>query len=418
MSLPLPEFDDDSTAAPWTVSELTEQLKSVIEQQFRQVVVVGELSNCTRASSGHVYLTLKDDEAQLRGVIWRMAARGIRFELEDGLMVVATGKIELYPARGQYQLMITRLEPVGIGGLELAFRQLQEKLAAEGLFDPDRKRPLPRFPRRIAIITSPTGAAIRDMLQVLTRRWPGVDVVLLPVAVQGAEAAGQIAAALRKVGQIPGVDVVITGRGGGSLEDLWAFNEEVVARAIHACPLPVVSAVGHEVDVTIADLVADRRALTPSEAAELVVPSFAEVATGLQHLQQRLATGLQLRAKQAQSRLESLANRPAFRSPHSMLNDRRQRLERISERLVRATQSCVADGQRAVGELAASLQALSPLSVLQRGYSLTKRATTGELLRAANGVQVGDRLDTLLGSGRIISVVESVDLDDDLDEGE
>ena len=223
-----------------SVTELTQQLKALVETGFPQVYVEGEISNVSRATSGHIYLTLKDETAQIRAVLWRSAAARIRFELHDGLHVVAVGPIEVYAARGTYQLVIERLAPQGIGPLELAFRQRYEKLAAEGVFRAERKRPLPRFPRRIALVTSPMGAAVRDMLQVITRRWPACDVVILPVAVQGAAAAAEIAAALRSVHRLPGVDVVIAGRGGGSLEDLWAFNEEIVARAIFECPIPVV----------------------------------------------------------------------------------------------------------------------------------------------------------------------------------
>src|SRR6185369_5236916 len=255
-----------------TVTDLSRQIKDAVEGNFPLVWVSGVVSNCTRAGSGHIYLTLKDDGAQIRAIVWRNTAARLRFDVHDGLQVVAAGPVEVYEARGQYQLIVEQLLPQGMGPLELAYRQLCEKLAAQGLFAAERKRPLPQFPRRIALVTSPTGAAVRDMLQVITRRWRGADVVILPVAVQGTRAAAEIAAALRKVHLVPGVDVVIAGRGGGSLEDLWAFNEEVVARAIFECLIPVISAVGHEIDVTIADLVADRRALTPSEAGELVVP--------------------------------------------------------------------------------------------------------------------------------------------------
>ncbi|MEX2287491.1 MAG: exodeoxyribonuclease VII large subunit, partial [Planctomycetaceae bacterium] len=260
-----------------SVSELTRQLKDLVEVNFVHVWVLGEVSNCTRAGSGHVYFTLKDGDAQIRAVAWRSQTARWKFEIHDGLEVVVAGPIEVYPARGTYQLIVEQLIPQGVGALELAFRQLQAKLEAEGLFDPRRKRPLPAFPRRIALVTSPSGAAVRDILQVLTRRWRAVDVVIVPVKVQGEGAAREIAAALANVHRIPDVDVVIAGRGGGSLEDLWAFNEEIVARAIAACRVPVISAVGHEIDVSIADLVADCRALTPSEAAELVVPNCEDV---------------------------------------------------------------------------------------------------------------------------------------------
>ncbi|HEV3304238.1 MAG TPA: exodeoxyribonuclease VII large subunit, partial [Planctomycetaceae bacterium] len=253
-----------------SISELSRRLKALVEMSFPFVCVEGEISNFSRAASGHIYFTLKDQSAQIRAVLWRSAAMRVRFELHDGLHVVAAGPVEVYAQRGSYQLVVERLVPQGIGPLELAFRQRYEKLAAEGLFAEQRKRPLPRFPRRIALVTSPSGAAVRDLLQVITRRWPACDLVIVPVPVQGQQAAPAIAAGMRAAARLPRVDVIICGRGGGSLEDLWAFNEEIVARAIFVCPIPVVSAVGHEIDVTIADLVADKRALTPSEAGELV----------------------------------------------------------------------------------------------------------------------------------------------------
>ena len=291
-----------------TISQITREIKAQVDSRFRSVWVQGEVSNCSRAGSGHYYLTLKDEHAQLRAVIWRSTAVRLRFEIHDGLEVVANGPIEIYQARGSYQLIINQLIPKGVGPLELAFRQMQQKLAAEGLFDPHHKRPLPRFPKRLALVTSPSGAAVRDMLQVITRRWPAVDIVILPVAVQGADAAHHIAAALRSIHRFPGVDVVITGRGGGSLEDLWAFNEEVVARAIFDCPVPLISAVGHETDVSIADLVADRRALTPSEAGELVVPNIDDVANEISHVRERLSAGLRDRLVRARLQVASLAS--------------------------------------------------------------------------------------------------------------
>ena len=296
----------------FTVSQLTREVKDLIEGNFPSVQVVGEVSNCTMAGSGHIYLTLKDESAQMRAVMWRSRASRLKFEIHDGLEVVASGPIEVYAARGSYQLIIEHLIPQGVGALELAFRQLQEKLAAEGLFDPERKRPLPLFPRRIALITSPTSAAVRDLLQVIVRRWQAVDVIIMPVPVQGEGAAEEIAKALRSVHKIPNVDVVITGRGGGSLEDLWAFNEEVVARAISECPIPVISAVGHEIDVSISDLVADRRALTPSEAGELVVPLRSEVLRELMQRQNQLTTGLRERSQRARLQLEAISSRRVF----------------------------------------------------------------------------------------------------------
>ncbi len=395
-----------------SVSQLSAILRGVVEECFPQVWVAGEVSNCLKAGSGHVYFTLKDEQAQLKAVMWKTAASRLKFDLRDGMEVIACGPIEVYPPRGQYQLVCQQLQPQGIGGLELALRQLQEKLAKEGLFAQERKRPLPRFPRKIALVTSPHGAAVRDLLQVLARRWPVAKVILLPVAVQGAEAAGQIAAALRQVGQIPEVDVVITGRGGGSLEDLWAFNEEIVARAIVACPVPVISAVGHEIDVTIADLVSDRRALTPSEAAELAVPLASEMRDALATQQQRLTAALRNRARQARLRLDALAQRRGLARPLEALHDRSRRLDELEARMQRGIRQRLASAQERVEALAAQLEALSPLSILSRGYSLTKRLPDGQVIRSAADLKIGDRLSILLAEGAIESTVTALEIED------
>lgn len=396
-----------------TVSALTFVLKEVVETAFPHVWVSGEISNFMRAGSGHVYFTLKDDSAQLKAVMWRSTAQRIRFDLRDGMEVIVAGAIQVYEARGQHQIVIEQLQPKGIGPLELAFRQLQQKLAAEGLFAPERKRPLPQFPRRIALVTSPSGAAVRDMIQVMSRRWPRADIIVVPVAVQGEQAAGQIAAALRQVHTIPRVDVVICGRGGGSLEDLWAFNEEVVARAIYDCRVPVVSAVGHEVDVTIADLVADRRALTPSEAAELVVPLESDVRMELDLIRQRLVGALRQQTQRARLRLDSLADRRCLARPLDRIHELSRRLDELEGRLKRSGKQAIESARQKLMALTSSLNALSPLAVLDRGYSLTKRVSDGELVRDASMLNVGDQISTLLSSGSIISEVRSIDVDEE-----
>lgn len=392
---------------------MTLLLKGVVEAHFPRVWVSGEISNFVRAGSGHLYFTLKDDDAQLKGVMWRSAAQRVKFQLHDGLEVLASGPIEVYAARGQYQIIVERMQPQGLGALELALRQLQQKLAAEGLFDEARKRPLPAFPRRIALVTSPTGAAVHDMLQVITRRWPAARVVILPVAVQGEGAAAQIAAALRRVHLLPEVDVVITGRGGGSVEDLWAFNEEVVVRAIYDCPIPVVSAVGHEIDVSLADLVADRRALTPSEAGELVVPLVSEVQQTLDHVRRRMTAGLQQRAQRARLTLDGLAARRCFAKPLQRVHDQAARLDELEGRLQRGLKGRVESSRQQLVRLAASLDALSPLGVLQRGYSLTKRLSDGALVREAGQLAPGEAISTLLSSGSVVSRVERVEADEE-----
>jgi exodeoxyribonuclease VII large subunit len=388
-----------------TVAQVTRQIKDAIEADFPLVWVLGEISNCQKAGSGHIYLTLKDDTAQLRAVIWRGTAARLRFDIHDGLEVVAAGPVEVYEARGTYQLIVEQLLPQGIGALELAFRQRCEKLAAEGLFAPEHKRPLPRFPRRIALVTSPTGAAVRDMLQVIGRRWQAADLIIVPVPVQGEGAAEKIAAALRSVHRIPGVDVVITGRGGGSLEDLWAFNEEVVARAIYECPIPVVSAVGHEIDVTIAALVADRRALTPSEAGELVVPHRDEVQAELRRLQECLVRGLRGRAASARAQLEALAGRRVFTRPLERLHELAKRLDELDFRMRRSMTNRLELARQQLAGMSGRLDALSPLKVLDRGYSLTRLLPGGEVVRSIDQVAPGDELETTLKDGKIRSRV-------------
>ena len=389
-----------------TVSELTGEIKDLIEGNLPEVWVRGEVSNCLRANSGHIYFTLKDEGAQLSAVVWRNTASRFRFELHDGLQVVVNGSVEVYAPRGSYQVIVRQLIPQGVGALELAFRQMHAKLEAEGLFNPVRKRPIPRFPKRIALVTSPTGAAVRDMIQVITRRWQASDIIIVPVKVQGEGAAEEIATALRNVHRLTDVDVVICGRGGGSLEDLWAFNEEVVARAIAACRLPVISAVGHEIDVTIADLVADVRALTPSEAGERVVPDHAEVTRALDNLRQRLVSGLRNRAVKARLQLDGLASRRVIARPFQRVHDEFTRLDELDVRLRRAVRQRAVASKQQLDLAAATLDALSPLKVLGRGYSITRRAETGDLVTASDQLAIGDRITTILAAGQLTSRVE------------
>ena len=404
-----------------SVSELTRDVKELIEGNLRTQWVGGEVSNCRPARSGHVYFTLKDDEAQISAVVWRTTAARLSFELRDGMEIVAVGRVEVYAARGSYQLIIQKAFPQGMGSLELALRQLKEKLEAAGLFDPARKRPIPPIPKRIALVTSPTSAAVKDMVQVITRRWPNADIVVVPVAVQGPNAAPEIAAALGVVHLIPDVDVVIAGRGGGSLEDLWAFNEEIVARAIANCQVPVISAVGHEIDVTIADLVADRRALTPSEAGELVVPHRAELAAGLDELRERLQNSLTQRAVNARLQLDSLASRRVFANPLQRVRQLVEGVDDLSDRLNAVVRRRVERSKQEVAQLSATLNSLSPLGVLSRGYSVTYSGTPGDeagedsssvqrgsLVRNTEDVATGDSLLTYLEHGRVVSRVEQV----------
>jgi exodeoxyribonuclease VII large subunit len=390
-----------------SVAELSRAVKILLEEGFPTVWVTGELSNVSRPASGHVYFTLKDSEAQIRCALWRTTGRSVRFELRDGLEVILRGRMNVYLPRGEYQLTVEEIQPKGIGPLELAFRQLCEKLRAEGLFDERRKRSLPRFPRRVVLITSPSSAAVRDMLEVLGRRWPLTEIWVSPVPVQGDGAAQAIAAAVAGVNRLQGIDVIIVARGGGSLEDLWAFNEEIVARAIHRSGIPVVCGIGHETDVTIADLVADVRALTPSEAAERVVPNLIEVTAALRGVAAQLRTSLTGRVERARDRIDEFGGRRCFRFPLECVHDAERRLDELDGRLTRAgAQRIEGDRQRLVAS-AGRLDALSPLNTLARGYSVTRRETDLAIVLAADQVQQGDRLVTLLHNGRIFSHVDA-----------
>lgn len=392
---------------PLSVWELTSQVKDLLEAAFPEVWVAGEVSNFARPQSGHCYLTLKDDRAQLRAVMWRGVASRLRFDLHDGLEVVCRGHLDLYAQRGSYQLVVEDIVPQGMGALELALRQLREKLAREGLFDPARKRPLPTMPRRIAVVTSPTGAAIRDFLQVLARRWRGVDVLVVPVRVQGEGAAAEIAAAIATVNRLaPPVDCLVVTRGGGSMEDLWAFNEEPTVRAIAASHVPVVSAIGHEIDVTLADLAADVRALTPSEAAELVAPAAEELAVQLRQVERRLSAGLRSQAQTARARWDAVARHPVFRRPHQRVFECAQRLDEWDARLQRAVRGGVRQFRQRADAAAARLESLSPLAVLGRGYSLTCRTADGRLIRTAADLSPGDEITTRFATGQATSRVE------------
>ncbi len=388
-----------------SVTELVTAMKEVIETALPPCIVEAELSNCRRSAAGHWYLTLKDAGSEIPATIWRNVAQRLQFQPQDGMKVLATGALEVYVQGGKCQFIINRLLPQGVGALELAFRQLKEKLEAEGLFDPERRRPLPAIPRRIALVTSPTGAAVRDMIQVITRRWPPADLVIVPVRVQGDGAAEDVVRALAMVHRIPDVDVAIVGRGGGSLEDLWCFNTEAVARAIVACKVPVISAVGHEIDVSISDLVADRRALTPSEAGELVVPSATELREKLRQNAERLRVGMQARIEKFRLRLAALEARSVLQKPENLINQRRQDCDVLGDRMQRTISLLVERHKASLAALTASLDALSPLKVLLRGYSLTQ-TEAGTIVHSAEQVQPGQILITRLHHGQLRSRVE------------
>ncbi|HWB00539.1 MAG TPA: exodeoxyribonuclease VII large subunit [Pirellulales bacterium] len=406
MSFPESVYESDAARPVLSVADLTGLIKDTLEGSFPDVWVAGEISNLSRPQSGHCYLTLKDDRAQIRAVLWRATATRCKFELEDGLEVICQGELEVYPPRGTYQLVVRQIEPRGVGALELALRKLREKLAAEGLFDQGRKRPLPRFPRRIAFVTSPTGAAIRDFLQVLRRRWTGADVLVVPTRVQGDGAGAEIAAAIATANRFAeSIDCLVVGRGGGSLEDLWAFNEECVVRAICASRIPVVSAVGHEIDVTLSDLAADVRALTPSEAAELVVPASDEIAAALRATQMRLLKSLRVAAGGLRTRLEALAQHRGIRRPFEPVHERAQRIDDLAARAKSAIVRQTAASRQRLTSDSAHLESLSPLAVLGRGYSLTFRTQDGQLVRDAANLQIGDEVVTRFAKSRATSTV-------------
>ncbi|MCH2597653.1 MAG: exodeoxyribonuclease VII large subunit, partial [Pirellulales bacterium] len=327
-----------------SVSDLTAQLKGHLETGFPSVWGTGEISNFARPQSGHCYFTLKDDGAQIRAVLWRSPAARVKVDLADGLEIIGHGHIDFYGARGTYQLVLDRLEPKGVGALELSLRKLREKLTAEGLFDRSRKRPLPPFPRRVAFVTSPTGAAIRDFLEVLRRRWSGASVLVIPSRVQGSSAAAEIVAGILAAGRLrPAPDVLVVGRGGGSLEDLWCFNDETVVRALAASKIPTVSAVGHEIDVTLSDLAADVRALTPSEAAERVVPAADEIQTQMRGHGQRLLNAMRRYVTTSKTRLDALATQRSFRQRLEIIHDRSRWLDEWATRATTAVQRNIRD---------------------------------------------------------------------------
>lgn len=386
-----------------TVSDLTSLIKSDLEESFYDIWIEGEISNLRIPASGHSYLTLKDEASQIKAVLFRSSARNIKFELKDGIHIICHGRLTVYEPRGEYQIVIDLVEPQGIGALQLAFEQLKEKLAKEGLFDPERKRPIPLLPRKIGIITSSTGAAIRDMLNIINRRFANVHIIINPVPVQGEGAGAEIARAIAEMNEFEDIDVLIIGRGGGSLEDLWAFNEEIVARAIYNSRIPVISAVGHEVDFTISDFVADLRAPTPSAAAELVVKNKIDLMENLSHLSSRLKNGIKTLFDTKRSTLREEIR--AMKDPATRINEYIQRIDDLSIRLSGGI-SRYLDGLKKQAEAAAGkLNALSPLAILSRGYSITMRIPDMKIIKEAEEVKEGDEVNLRLHKGSLICVV-------------
>ena len=439
----------------YTVSELTAEVRSLLESTWSDVWVEGEISNCRLWNTGHIYFSLKDAGAQLRAVMFKTAARTLKFKLEDGQHVLARGRLGVYEPKGEYQMICADVEPRGLGARQLALDQLKRRLQAEGLLDASRKRPLPALPRKIGVVTSIDGAALRDILTVLGRRYQNAHVVIAPARVQGDAAAADIARALGQIGRVEGVDVVIVGRGGGSIEDLWAFNEEPVARAIAACPVPVISAVGHEVDVTLADLVADLRAPTPSAAGELVVARRDEFTARIDRLADRAGAAAHRRVQQGLQALQRLEARPAMAGFAGRLALRGRHVVELLLELQRGARGGLARRQRAfqalrhrlealdlrrsfgriqarlsqadarlqaavvrtyhgagtrLGSLAARLDTLSPLAVLGRGYAVCWDAERQQILRAAAAVNDGDAVRVTLHSGELRCVVTGRDL--------
>jgi exodeoxyribonuclease VII large subunit len=434
----------------WTVSELTGKIRDLLARNFTDVNVQGEISNCREAQSGHIYFTLKDDRAQVRCVFFKQQQRGIKFRPEDGLLMTVRGSISVYETRGEYQIYVENLEPVGRGALQLAFEQLKKRLEAEGLFDAARKKPLPVLPSRIGIITSPKGAAVRDVVRILTRRYPNVYLTVYPVRVQGEGSAEEIVKALKLFNQKKLVDVLILARGGGSMEDLWSFNEEIVARAIFSSEIPVISGIGHETDFTIADFVADVRASTPSAAAELVVQTRREFDKHIAELRGALAEQMRYRILVLSRRVHELAGRRGFRRPLDLLRQQRQRADEMTARLARGLHASLEQSrkrftaahlrivsfdfrmkiaalrlrlEKRATELAARAERLlrakrermdrlrlqleerSPLRVLERGYAIATDAA-GHVLRDAAQVALGDTIAVQLHRGRLTTEVQ------------
>lgn len=407
---PQPSAEKDIFARKvYSVSELTRLIKRSLQNQFGYVWVTGEITDLRPSQRRHFYFKLKDECAQIQVVLFYGRARHLKFELENGLELLVWGLLSVYEPRGEYQLVAQYVEPRGRGALQVAFEQLKRKLDAEGLFDTDRKKPIPAFPWRVGIVTSPVGAAIKDMLNIITRRFPHYHLIITPVKVQGEGAAEEIAAAIALLNRFqPRPDVIIVGRGGGSIEDLWAFNEEVVARAIFASEIPVISAVGHEIDVTISDMVADRRALTPSEAAELITPDEGELMETLAGYGVRLAQALQGSLRTLRTRLDSYTRSYALRRPRELLFADQQRVDELTSRLTNAMISILRHRHEQLLQLGHRLEAVSPLAVLARGYSLTLDAKTRKVITQAEELTPGQVIETVLRRGRVRSEVKRI----------
>jgi exodeoxyribonuclease VII large subunit len=389
----------------YSVSEITRNIKTLVQGQFPDVWVRGEISNCRKASSGHIYFTLKDEKAVIRAVLFRGHQKGIQFELEDGMNVIVHGGVDVFEKRGEYQIIVEFLEPEGIGALQLAFEQLKEKLGKEGLFDDAHKKTIPSFPDTVGVITSPTGAALRDILNVMGRRYRGVHIIIYPVPVQGEGAAEEIASAIRKANLRDETDVLIVGRGGGSIEDLWPFNEETVARAIYESRIPVISAVGHEIDFTISDYAADLRAPTPSAAAELVVKNRQELLRWFRDLFLRLKNSTQRALAQKKQLASYHTSDVLFRMMQTILNEKNFALDDVTKTMLNSMES-VRNAKKARFErIAGQLDTLSPLKTLARGYAMVRKLPEDVPLFSIENVGIGNETKTRLRDGELFSTV-------------
>lgn len=396
-----------------TVSQLNFYIKSLLDESpaLREIYITGEISNLTdHYRSGHIYLSLKDDKALVRAVMFAGNARHLRFKPEEGMKVIARGRVSVYEATGQYQLYIEDMQPDGIGALNLAYEQLKKKLSAEGLFSEDIKKPIPAYPKRIGVITSPTGAAVQDILNILGRRYPIAEVVFCPVLVQGENASAQLIDAIERFNKENAADVIIIGRGGGSIEDLWAFNDEKLARTIAKSDIPIISAVGHETDFTICDFVADLRAPTPSAAAELATPNMTELLSYFKSVKDSLPAIIQRRIDFEKQELDNLASSKVLLSPDEFINIRKNELDMLSADMIKAFKAILSENQREFVALSAKLDALSPLSVLSRGYSIVQNKN--KVIKSAKELNIGQNIMVKLSDGKAECEVKAITLDE------
>jgi exodeoxyribonuclease VII large subunit len=409
------EYPGQCAEQPIGVSDLNVWVKAAVDRCVPRVWLEAEVADLSRPQSGHLYMSLKDAQSQVRGVVWRTTASRLPFQLEDGLSILCQGYVDVYSARGIYQFVIQQVQPQGVGAQQLAFKQLHARLSREGLFDGQRKKPLPAFPARIGVVTSPTGAAIHDFLEVLRRRWPHVHVLIIPTRVQGEGATQEIARGIRDAQRVrPPLDVLVIARGGGSTEDLWSFNDEDVVRAVAASAIPTVSAVGHEIDVTLCDLAADVRALTPTEAAERILPNQAELEIGLKSTHRRLDRWMHEQIESHRRRLDLLASRPALQRPELMVHRLCQRLDEWQRRLDAAGKLPGERTRQRLGQLASKLEALSPLRVLERGYCVMHQkdpatGSTGSVIHRAGQLQIGEKVVIAMVDAQVTSRIEQID---------